>query len=131
MLVDSGRSDLLKVVVGGVAVDTYNMGLFTNNHTIVEGTVLTDLTEVSVSGYARQALTGFGGPTGPVGGVWTSTAGNVTFTNSSGSPVTIYGWFYVGNARAVFYGGGNFGTALTLPAGGTLVFSPAWNDTTN
>lgn len=130
MLVDLGRADILSVLTGQHAVDTYDMGLFSNNHTLVEADTLSSLTEVSVSGYARQALVGWVPPTGPIAGIWTVQALNVTFKNTSGGDITVYGWFYIGVARGVFYGGGNFPIPLVLPNGGTLIFEPNITDST-
>ncbi len=131
MLVDSGRSDVVSVLTSQLGVDTVNMGLYTNNHALAETDTIAAITEAANAGYARQLLSGWGAPVGPVGGVWDSIAANVTFSNSSGSPVTIYGFFFIGVTRGVFYGGGLFPTPLTLPAGGTLIFSPSLNATTN
>lgn len=130
MLVNSGRADILSVLTGQLAVDTYDMGLFDNNHTLVEADTLGSLTEVAVSGYFRQALVGWVPPTGPIAGIWTVQALNVTFKNTSGAPVTVYGWFYIGVSRAVFYGGGNFAIPLILPSGGELIFEPNITDST-
>jgi hypothetical protein len=131
MLVDNGREDLLKVITSQIGVDTYVMGLYVNNHAIVEADTYASITECSVAGYAQQNMLTPSPPSGPVGGVWDSIYANVTFLNTSGSPVTIYGFFFLGASRSIFYGGALFGTPLTLPAGGSLIFSPSLNDTTN
>ena len=132
MLVDSGRSDLLSVIVGLLGVDTYYMGLYSNNHTMFEADTYAVLTEVAVAGYSRQLLASPGAPTGPIGGVWDSIFANVTFGNSSGAAQTVYGYFFIGVSRGIFYGGDLFaGGPLSIPAGGSLIFSPSWNDTTN
>jgi hypothetical protein len=130
MLVDLGRSDILSILTSQLAVDTYNMGLYVVNYVLVEGDTYGSITECSVAGYTRQLLTGWTAPTGPVSGVWTSVGSNVTFLNVSGSPVTIWGYFYIGVARGIFYGGGYFTGGLTLAASGALVFSPGWADST-
>lgn len=131
MLVDSGRSDLLACITGQLAVDTYQMGLYTNNYALLETDTFAALTECAVAGYARQNLSGWSAPTNIGGGVWDSIAGNATFLNTGGSAVTIYGFFYFGISRGIFYGGALLAAPLILPAGGNLIFAPSWNDTTN
>lgn len=130
MLVDTGRQEVLRVLAGIDAVETYDMLLFTNNYTVIETTVLGDLTEVAVAGYARQLLGSFTSPVGPVAGIWTTIAANVNFGNASGGAVTCYGWAYVGSISGILYGGGNFPVPLTLPAGGSLTLSPGWSSST-
>lgn len=124
MLTDTGREKIARVVAGLDAQESYDMLLYTNNYSVVEATVLTDLTEAGPAGYARQTLNTFAAPTGPVGGVWTTLSAYLTFTNSSGVDVTVYGWAYVGHSSGVLYGGDKFPVALTLAAGSTLTFSP-------
>ena len=130
MLVDLGRSDLLSVITGQLALDTYDIGLFTSSAAIVEGDTYASIVEASFGGYARVTTSGWLTPTGPVSGIWNSNASNVTFTNSSGSPATVYGFFFIGTSRGIFYGGDLFSSPIVIPAGGSVVITPSWFDTT-
>ena len=133
MLVDDGREAILNMLVGNSAIETFDMGLYTSSSALVETDTYASIVEVGGGvGYARQALAGWGAPINIGGGVWDVIAGNVTFSNTSGSPITVYGFFFIGHTTSIFYGGDLIaGGPLTLPAGGSLIFSPSWNDTTN
>ena len=66
--------------------------LYTNNYTPVETSTTGNFTQASFTGYAAIQLNNWSTPAYSSGkGVTTNAV--VTFTNSSGSPVTIYGYF--------------------------------------
>lgn len=76
----------------------WKVKLFQNDYSPVRATVLVDLTEATVDGYAAQDCGLFAGPVDLGGQVWSMDAPDNTFTlDGSMTPQTIYG-YYVTNA---------------------------------
>lgn len=127
MIVDDGVIQLLDAQI--TYISGLYWGLFTTNLTIAHNTVLSTVTAVEASwtGYARAQVTSWPTPT-IVAGV-ASMQGNtlLTFTNSSGSGVTFYGWFCLDNSASKLISALNIGST-TIPAGGTYSFAPTWTD---
>jgi hypothetical protein len=100
-------------------------GLFTNNVTITATTALSALTEATWAGYAEVTGLTWSTPT-IVGGAALSTGSpNPSFSNTSGSAQSFYGWFCkdsAGNLVAAV----NLG-AQSLPNAGTYVITPTTN----
>jgi hypothetical protein len=71
------------------------MILFTDNETIADTTVYSDLTVAAWTGYAAVNIGTMGAAA--IVGVQAKTTANTApvFTNGSGSPVTFYGWAIV------------------------------------
>lgn len=94
-LVDEGEARIANVLFGSQAVDTvYYMGLYKNGSEPAETAVLTDLTEVSGSGYARKSLNrGSFSITDSV-----ATYAEQTFTASGGDWGDVTGYFIANSA---------------------------------
>lgn len=131
MLVDAGRLYMLKIITGQIAVETVKMGLYTNTVAWSRATVFTDLTEVAASGYARQTTSAWQPPTLDASGNGDTTAGQVSFANTSGASVVVKGFFYLTGTTGVFLGGDAFAADLTIPPTiGTLSIFPEFKDNT-
>jgi len=125
MLVNAGDLYVLKVLTSQIAPEAIRMGLYTNDQVWVEGTVLADLTEVAVSGYARQTTAAWVNPVTLGNGRGSTIANQVVFANTSGAAVVAKGFFYVSATTGAFLGGDNFAAPLTIPATiGTLSIYP-------
>jgi hypothetical protein len=109
---------------------TVNYHLFTNNVVPTLSTVLSGLTEAAWSGYA------------PIGQNWSDFTMNgvaghngygiappITFSNSSGSPVTAYGYYVTDTTNTILLAIALFDSApITIAAGGTWNVVPIWGD---
>lgn len=126
MIVDEGKITLLEEQVP--ALETYEWGLFTNNYTVVDSTVLSDLTEAAWSGYSRVTVGTLGAVT--IVATRAQTIPNIlpVFTNGSGSPVVIYGWFLVRPSDSKLIAAETVGST-TIPAGQTYGLAGAISDT--
>lgn len=95
--------------------------LFTNDYTPVEGTVIGNLTECAVTGYAQKLLTGT-----VSGGTWViSTLTNITTASYAQqeflptTAVSCYGYSVTNSAGTTLLWAERFtGAPFTLPAGG-------------
>lgn len=117
MIVDGGASALLNAQLS--LLDSFLWGLFTSNTTITESTVLTDLTEAAWTGYSRQSATGWGSITLMPPRQVAVPSSNPTFSNTSGSAQSFYGWFVVDSGGTVLIAATNIG--LTSIADGTTL----------
>ena len=120
VIVDIGKKALLDKLtnVGGVNLVNALAHLYTNNHTPAHGDVLGSYTEASYGGYAAQTLSGW--PASSLNGSnrAASTAGTVTFSNTSGSGQSVYGWFLTDSTGVTLIGAELFtGGPITLPSG--------------
>lgn len=105
--------------------DTWVMGLYTNNYTPLETSVIGDFTEATFGGYSRVAVDAWGAAFWSSGGWAESDAALATFTaTGAGLPVTVYGYFLLD-------AGGNVVGAERNPAGGVTLSTagqvfPVW-----
>jgi hypothetical protein len=91
IVVNEGELDMLAVLKAGIV---YKIGLFKNNVTVVDTTVLADLTEADFSGYGAAQTLVFGTPFTDGSGRGKMTAATITFTHSGGATAnTVYGSF--------------------------------------
>lgn len=106
--------------------------LFTNNVTPTLSTVLSGLTEAAFSGYAAVSQSWSNFTTNGVSGHnGFAIAAPINFTNSSGSPVSVYGYYVTDPASsptmllavALFDSG-----PLVIAAGGQATVVPTWGD---
>jgi hypothetical protein len=107
------------------------LGLFTNNYTITDASLFSNLTEAGWTSYARITLTsGNWVSLGVAGGIGTIAYPTCTFTNGSVAAVTTYGYFILDPTSTYLLAAGNFaGAPITLAAsGGTYSFIPTWAD---
>jgi hypothetical protein len=123
---DEGLIKMLQLI----AANNLKLHVFTNNITPSESSTLAGCTEAAWSGYAAITLSS---------GSWVSlgVSGHVgalaypvcTFTNSSGSPVTAYGWYITDNGSTMLIAIGLFdGSPITIAASGTYSFIPTLGD---
>jgi hypothetical protein len=79
-------------------VSNANIRLFSNNFTPDPSKVLADFTEATYTGYAAQVLTtAFASSFKVIDGKYQSDSATFTFTCTSGSSQTIYGWYITVN----------------------------------
>jgi hypothetical protein len=90
----------------------WTLHLFSNNYTIVDGTVLGDVVEAAFSGYS--AITPTWAAPALVSGVPTRIASSVTWTYTGGSTYTVYGMYMTDAANTVLLGGFNFPAPVVL-----------------
>ena len=102
--------------------------LFTNNAMPGPATVLADLTEASFPGYASVTVTSGGWTSSGVSGhVGYKIAPAITFTNSSGSSVSVYGFFVTDSTGTILLAAARFDAApIVIPNGGTQQVIPSW-----
>ena len=107
---------------------TLAWGLYTNNVTLGPATTFASLSEASWTGYARQTPSGWT-VNGIIANIAVSSAGSITFTNSTGSPVTAYGYFVLMASGSNLIAIEEFsGAPVTIAAGGTLSINPVIGD---
>lgn len=106
-----------------------NLHLFVNNVTIIQGTLLSGLTEATFAGYSVLNLT-FGGWTlSVVGHTGVAIYTPQPFTNTSGSAQTVYGWYLTDVANTMLLAAGQFdGAPVSIPDGGTQIVIPSVGD---
>ena len=103
-------------------------GLYPTNVTLGPGTTFGSLTEAAWTGYARQTPSGWT-VNGIIANIAVQSAGSITFTNSSGLPVTAYGYFILLVSGSNLIGVEEFsGAPVTIAAGGTLTINPVIGD---
>lgn len=104
--------------------------LYTNNVTPTLSTTLAALTEAAWGGYVAlsQSWTNYtiNGFTGHAG---YALAPPITFFNTSGAPVTAYGYYVTDNANALLLAVARFDSApITIPDGQSWNVVPTWGD---
>lgn len=128
VIVDEIKILLLDQRVNVPPFDTAEFGLSEANITPDHATVAADLTtdEVTVTGYARQAVSGWGTPTLDGSFVANVTAAPVTFLNTSGGDSgTIYCWFVIDSVTGLLIMAGRFSVPFVLVAtSGTYTTTP-------
>jgi hypothetical protein len=123
IVVDTGKSYFGAQIVEASKVKldaNVKIHLFVNNYTIIETTVLANLTEASYGGYAAQTATGWtdGGIDGSDRDTWTGPALTFQATSSSGLPQTIYGMYATDSGGTVLLWAENFSPTITLASSG-------------
>ena len=120
---------LVAWLLRGIADDVYYF-VFTGNVTVSDATVLSDIsgTGAYIDTVANAAFT----LTGETGGIGKITAPDITYTNSGGSPVSLYGYFATDDISGSTPAGNlvacaNFDSApVVVPAGGTINLTPSF-----
>jgi hypothetical protein len=125
MIVDTGKKVLLDMQLTPLAACYWH--LFTNNQTISNTTVLTDLTLAAWTGYNFVNVGTLGASAIISHVAVTLPAANPTFTNGSVSPVTFFGWALTDSGRTTLIAAVNIGSTA-IPAGGTYTLSSAITD---
>jgi hypothetical protein len=127
MIVDTGKTKLLDLQDAGLAA--YKWRLFTNNFTITNATLLTDLTAAAWSGYADVTVGSV--PPSTIVGTRASTVPLTppVFSNLSLTSQTFYGWcLFDPSGAGTLIAAVNIGIT-TIPAGGTFALTPTITDT--
>jgi hypothetical protein len=122
MIVNSGKLKLLTQELTYLSGLVW--GLFTNNITILNTNVWTDLVEASWAGYARVTAGTWGTPTLVGGKAVTQPNTFPSFTNSSGVNQQFYGWFLLDSATNTLIAAVNVGVT-TLINGGNYPLVPS------
>jgi len=120
---------MLRVIGMGESEVKYR--LFTNNHTVTQSTLLSNLTEAAWSGYAAVSVV----PAdftiqSQAGHLGTIIAPPIQFGNSSGVSQGVWGFFVTNVAGDILLWAGNYDTvAVFVPSGGGLDTIPTLQDT--
>lgn len=126
MIVNVGKLYLLSLQVP--VLETCEIMLFTNNHTITAATVIGDLVEAGWSGYSRSAIGTLSSPFISSGRAVVVPDANPEFTNGSGSPQNFYGWALLDGAGTEIVAAANI-TLQTIPDGYDYVLAMRISDT--
>lgn len=121
-----GALNVLTAALG--SSPTLVLRLFSNNVTISDSTVFSDLTECSFAGYAAVS------PAWPAPSLTAGVAGTLspsaTFTYSGGTSTTIYGAYITDSGNTKLYGACNFSPAVVLtPSQPSYVFQANYTQT--
>lgn len=131
---DAGSLELLEQMLrAALVVDVpLSVRLFSNDYTPVPSSVLSDFTEAGWTGYFRETINRAGWNAAVlVSGLASMTYGSTfEWTNNSGAPVTVYGWYAVNPATAVVQIAERFGVTRTIAAGAKLQLQPVVTGTT-
>lgn len=114
-----------------LAANNLKLKVFTNNVTPSDNSILSDFTQAAWSGYAAITLaSGSWVSLGVASHVGTIVYPACVFANTSGSPVTAYGWYITDNASTILVACGLFDSApVSIPATtGTYSFIPTLGD---
>jgi hypothetical protein len=125
LIVDLGLKALLTQQLSYLG--TLSWGLFTSNTADAEANVLATYTEAAFSGYARQAAGAWAIPTLATPRWQTIPGSGPVFSNTSGSPQTVYGWLLIDPVGPTLVAATNFG-AVVIPSGMTLTLAPVVTD---
>lgn len=106
------------------------LGLFTNNITILDTTVLADLTEAAWSGYLRLTPATFGAAFLDSSNVAVTQAAAQAFNNTSGSTVTFRGYFLFDPTSTNLVYAENLGGDVPIVSGAAVLLVPSITDTT-
>jgi hypothetical protein len=105
----------------------YYFRLLTSNTTPGTATVLGDFTEASFTGYAAIQGNAITWPAATLAGhIAGSTGSAITFNNTSGSPVNIYGVYVTNGSTAtkLYFAERDAAAPVSIPAGGSYVYTP-------
>jgi hypothetical protein len=129
---DSGKEAFLNYLTGngGHAISGCKYHLYVNNVVPNHADTLGTYTEASWAGYSAQTAGGW--TVAGLDGTFhaTSSANNLTWANTSGGSVSVYGYYVTDSASAMLLFSELFaGAPLTIPNGMTLILTPNVTDT--
>jgi len=104
--------------------NAWRVGLFANNYTIIDATVLGDLTPASFPGYAYASPNWTNAAL--VGGVPTCISDVCSWTQTSSFPSTFYGIYVADAGFSKLAGAANTPSPVTLTSG-----QPSWSTVVN
>src|SRR4051794_3347686 len=108
LITNEGLNDLLSIALGIGSTLTMALRLFVNSYTIIPATVLGDLTECTIAGYACVTLSTGSWVPSALSNTWVYDYPQVTYTFTSNSgPSTVYGWYMVDTTSSKLVCGGN------------------------
>lgn len=117
----------------GSVLSGWNLRLFQNNHAIDDATVLADLVQCTFPGYSpafQISFDGFDYMVSP-GGIARFDFLPSDFTNTGGTPTTVFGWYLQFQSAGGYWdtlgGGALFSPAVILLPGQTLRVTPHAN----
>lgn len=132
VVIDSGKKALLDRLTGAGTTTLANCRyhLFVSNVVPNHADTLGTYTEASYTGYANQVAGGWAASNLDSTFHATSNGSNLTWANSSGGPVSLYGYYVTDNANAVLLFAERFaGAPVTISVGFALVLTPNVTDT--
>lgn len=131
---DAGSLEVLtQAFSSALVVDVpLSVRLFSNNYTPDQSSVLANFTEAGWLGYFRQTINRADWYNALLVGGVASLEYSLVFlwTNTSGAPQTVYGWYAVNPATAVVQIAERFGTTRVLAPGAQLQLAPVVTGTT-
>jgi hypothetical protein len=123
---DNGLVEQLTRVLNG----SVKYRLYTNNYTPDLNAVLASVTEAAFAGYANVSQT-FANFTlnGVSGHQGFAIAPPVSFSNTSGGPVNVYGYYVTDSGGTLLLAIARFDSApIVIPNGGNVQVIPIWGD---
>lgn len=114
------------VLLSGGSDTVFNVKLYQNNYTPVDGSTAADFTEATFTGYTAVALTRstFGAAAITSNVAYSTYPTPPAFNCTGGSSQTIYGWYMVGATSGKVYAAQKFDTARTLSPGASETLDP-------
>lgn len=114
-----GEILLLQYIVGMVNANNPVLHLYANDVTPLNSSIITDLTEVSASGYLPITLLSSQWTTVQVSGVTTAVYSEQTFTFATDA--TAYGYYVTNTSNNLLWLERFSGAPFTLPSGGGTI----------
>ena len=127
VVTNDGKKNFLDLAtISGGDVEDWEVWLFKNNYTPVDGSVTANFTPADFPGFAEVIIPqGVWGPSVIVADVAESDSHNTpTFTCTGGGGQLVYGWFMKGNTTGKTYLAQRFDTPRNMVAGATEVLDP-------
>jgi len=125
---DEGLQRLLEFALNKSSQGNLKLHLFKNNYTPVGGSVLSNFTEVTLTGYAAVTLTGSSWSIAVASNVVTASYAAQTFTFSA-TGETVYGYYVTDNGTAKVLWAELLGTPYVVPGGGgSVTITPTISD---
>ena len=123
---DEGKQYWLDVALGIATAEDFNVQLYTNNYTPVDGTTATDFTAATFTGSGAFVVApGYFSASVIVANVAESDAVPFpTWTNSGATTETCYGWYAVSDISGVVVAAQRFDNARVMSPGATEDLDP-------
>lgn len=110
----------------GTSFEDFEINLFSNDYTPVDGSTDSDFTAATFGGYAQvdAERADFGAPSISSNVAYSLLSFVPTFTQTSGSPQTVYGWWMRGATSGIVLAAQRFDTARVMAIGATETLDP-------
>lgn len=122
MLTNQGLANVMSYVQLNIAL-FWEWVLFTNDVTITDATLLSDLVEANWPGYSRVNNGSNLGPDIADAVATSYPVSSPTFANSDSLPHAFYGWGLVDRVSGVLVDGANVGEQTIVPGGEVIVIA--------